>query len=379
MDGMRWLALALALISACDLEFNSRVCGTPGNQWTCAETLACADPPTYCGMPPAADQCAMLDDFMACDLPPADHAVCVSHTCTACTNDLAGCPTGGTWKEMTSPTQQTLRALWVGSVMDAYAVGDAGTFLHYDGQKWTTSSFPAPTASLVAIWGSETGGLVVLANDPPAIYRLSEGVWSVDMQPAGTVPVLFAGLWGSAETDEWAVGLGSVGALIEHYDGNSWTAMNAGTSNVLNAVWGSSADDVWAVGASGTILHYQQSTGWTLAMSPTTSNLNAIDGSSATVTFAVGDQTRGPTVLTLQTTWQVDTAPLVPSDALAVWVPTANQAFLAGDAGLIMQGPTPWMELTNPAAGPLRAIKGTDATNVWAAGERGLILHYTSE
>jgi hypothetical protein len=42
---------------------------------------------------------------------------------------------------------------------------------------------------------------------------------------------------------------------IVHYDGASWKPMDPGTTGVLNGVWGSSANDVWAVGDDGTILH----------------------------------------------------------------------------------------------------------------------------
>ena len=41
-----------------------------------------------------------------------------------------------------------------------------------------------------------------------------------------------------------------------HYDGNAWTEMDSGTEVVLQNVRGSSATDVFALGSSGTILHY---------------------------------------------------------------------------------------------------------------------------
>jgi hypothetical protein len=35
-----------------------------------------------------------------------------------------------------------------------------------------------------------------------------------------------------------------------------WSPMESGTQKMLNAVWGSSANDVFVVGTLGTILHY---------------------------------------------------------------------------------------------------------------------------
>ena len=76
------------------------------------------------------------------------------------------------------------------------------------------------------------------------------------------------------------------------YDGNGfaadWSAMTSGTTNNLNGLWGSSGSDVFAVGDSGTILHYD-GTAWSAVPSPTTDNLNGIWGNSATHAFAVGD------------------------------------------------------------------------------------------
>jgi len=61
------------------------------------------------------------------------------------------------------------------------------------------------------------------------------------------------GVWGSSGDDVFAVG-GS--GTIFHYDGSSWSSMTSGTSNSLLGVWGGSGSDVFAVGWGGTILHH---------------------------------------------------------------------------------------------------------------------------
>jgi len=60
-------------------------------------------------------------------------------------------------------------------------------------------------------------------------------------------------VWGSSANDIFAVGSGGT---ILHYNGSNWSAMTSGTIQGLNAVWGSSANDIFAVGSGGTILHY---------------------------------------------------------------------------------------------------------------------------
>src|SRR5215831_18736214 len=63
-------------------------------------------------------------------------------------------------------------------------------------------------------------------------------------------------IWGSEASDVWAVG--DSGTIL-HWDGSAWSSVSSGTTNALRAVWGSGASDVWAVGDFGTILHWDGS------------------------------------------------------------------------------------------------------------------------
>ena len=59
---------------------------------------------------------------------------------------------------------QDLRAVWGSSASDVWAVGDAGTMLHYDSKKWNT----LPTAidmHLWSIWGSGPDNIVATGAD----------------------------------------------------------------------------------------------------------------------------------------------------------------------------------------------------------------------
>src|SRR5262249_34224771 len=90
-----------------------------------------------------------------------------------------------------------------------WAVGAAGTILHWNGAAWS------PSAS-------------------------------------GTTAAL-EDVWGSASTDVWAVGNGA----ILHWDGAIWSNVVADLGPTLTTtslderrVWGTSATDVWAVGGA---------------------------------------------------------------------------------------------------------------------------------
>src|SRR5690606_31695193 len=60
-------------------------------------------------------------------------------------------------------------------------------------------------------------------------------------------------VWGASPDEVFAVGLSGV---IQRFDGTSWSVQATGTTSSLRDVWGSSEDDVWAVGGLGALLHY---------------------------------------------------------------------------------------------------------------------------
>lgn len=75
-------------------------------------------------------------------------------------------------------------------------------------------------------------------------------------------------IWGSSANDIWA---GGDGGTLLHYDGATWATVDSGTTEPLVSLWGSARNDVWAVTNDGvhkpdgtaihtsTILHYDGS------------------------------------------------------------------------------------------------------------------------
>lgn len=92
------------------------------------------------------------------------------------------------------------------------------------------------------------------------------------------------GIWGSAADDVFAVG---GGGLILHYDGTAWVRMTSGTSRDLYDVWGSGASHVIAVGAEGTVLRYDGANWTPISGLSALSNALSVWGTSPT-DFLVG-------------------------------------------------------------------------------------------
>ena len=78
------------------------------------------------------------------------------------------------------------------------------------------------------------------------------------MDLSGVTTQTLYGVWGSGPDNIFAVG--DSGTIL-HYNGTAWTAMDSGSTSNLKGVWGSALNDVYAVGDSGIILHYN-GTAW---------------------------------------------------------------------------------------------------------------------
>lgn len=131
---------------------------------------------------------------------------------------------------------------------------------HFDGQRWTIT--PSPNvAKVVNTYTSQANVL----NAVDAIS--SSNVWAVGYTAIST-------------------NLGSQ-SLVEHWDGRSWTVVPSpngvsplfGFYNFLNAVSGTAANDVWAVGWNGAVenqhratIQHWNGTAWSLVPAPVIGN-----------------------------------------------------------------------------------------------------------
>ncbi|WP_431286624.1 hypothetical protein [Roseateles chitinivorans] len=174
----------------------------------------------------------------------------------------------------------------------------------------------ATNDTLRVMWTSPSGHLWVASADgrvattaptgwqAPAdgsqYNTLAGATWSVTALPRergdGTPPNVTA-IWGSADDD---VHVGTFGGHLYRWDGRSWTQVRDGDGSsyqTIRAISGHGRDDVFAVGARDTLLHFDGSA-WTSLAVPGAPNagdaLNGIaclaDGS--TLICATGDQGR---------------------------------------------------------------------------------------
>lgn len=162
----------------------------------------------------------------------------------------------------------------------------------------------------------------------PGILHWDGTSWTA--RASGTTSYLYGGIWGSAANDVWAVG---DQGIILHWDGTSWTVKPSGLTGPLLGVWGSAANDAWAVSYAGTILHWNGSS-WSAKPSGTTNPL------------------------------------------FGIWASAANDAWAVGSFGTILHWDgISWTARTSGTTAHLRGVWGR-AGQVWIAGESGVILFH---
>lgn len=187
------------------------------------------------------------------------------------------------------------------------------------------------------------------------------------MEPQLLTAGLFRGVWGTADDDLFAVG-GS--GLLAHYDGSRWTPFDPpdGFDRDFHGVFGFSSDDVYAVGDRGTIVHFDGSD-WTRQETEgsLTRTLFAVWGSATDDIYASGEST---IVHFDGSTWSaVDDAPAAGVDWRGISGSSENEILVAGEGGFFQTAHFLHYDGTNWNEIPVPAVGGNTYLNtVWASG-----------
>jgi hypothetical protein len=191
----------------------------------------------------------------------------------------------------TTPTQN-LSAVWGASATDVWVVGEGGLILH-GSANGLMREISNTTENLTAVWGTAANEVWAVSALGTVLRREPTG-WTV--QATDLAARIFYGLWLAGRADVWVAG----DRVSLHNDGVAWAAA-PNPLDVATSIWGSASDDIWAVGRStapnATVISRFNGVQWLAVTSPATMPLQAVRGSSATNVWAVGN---GGTVLRLQ-------------------------------------------------------------------------------
>jgi hypothetical protein len=241
---------------------------------------------------------------------------------------------GTAWTDIPSGLKYTLYGVWGSGANDVWVVATTSIILHGTGiQNGTATWTNTPAEDLVfgpigkqtrAIWGSSADDVRlgsawfgVTTPDFNTVGNTGQLVKSVDADGGATWRPVVTGqaasttsIWGSSPTDVWMTGDNSqlanyergktmhgtlsdadAGSAYGQYaDSLTWTSVDSQSNVTLDSIWGSSAADVWAVGAVGTIRHIVPGDiRWEKVASPTIASLHSVWGTGPNDIWAVGD------------------------------------------------------------------------------------------
>jgi photosystem II stability/assembly factor-like uncharacterized protein len=210
-----------------------------------------------------------------------------------------------------------------------------------------------------------------LAPPPDLAHLLAWGP-----ETSGTT-VTLQGVWGRSADNLFIVG--DSGTILHSIDdGKTWSPQASGTAAGLKGVHGTPAtSDVFAVGAAGTLLHSADGMTWSAQASGTGKNLNAVCAGGGEQ-WVFGDGGLALHSLNLGATWTpVGTG--VGASLLGCRIVQPNDVFAVGTNGhLLHWDGAMWTTLTSGTSANLHRVWASSANNVFVTSDAG-ILHSTND
>jgi hypothetical protein len=209
-----------------------------------------------------------------------------------------------------------------------------------------------------------------------ALATLSLFLWITDVQASEETHTLPPGdflydIWGNSANDVFAVGKNGT---ILHYDSDRWMSMSRMTNKSLQSVWSNASDNVFVVGEDGIILHYDGFR-WTEMTSGTTNTLSSIWGSANNNIYAVGDN--GTMLHYDGNQWMTINSPTA-NNLLGIWGRSENDILAVGENSTIIHYDGSQWTANDGERNPNFSLVDVWATeNQWfVVGEEGTILHH---
>jgi hypothetical protein len=279
------------------------------------------------------------------------------------------------WCPSTTPAdpRRALTAVWGTSKNDVWAVGSAGTILHFDGSDWKSASVDT-TRTLFSVGGSGPDDVWVVGTYGTLYHGpgFDAGTANWKAVPivfyAGAAEKTLTSVWGASPDDIWIAGeslkIPSEAKAASQYriksldGGFGWEAISpCATCTFVSSVWGTSPSDVWSVGQGGKTFH--------------TSVARPVDGGDgdAGIVDAGGAVAPGWIGIDSQTK----------QDLLAVWGSSKDDIWTVGRRGTIrryLAGAPSWEVVQAGATEDLHGVWGSAEDDVWVVGDYGTILHF---
>jgi photosystem II stability/assembly factor-like uncharacterized protein len=277
----------------------------------------------------------------------------------------------GTWCRIELPSAPVaLNGIWGSGPEDVWVAGSPHITIHWDGKRFVRTTVDTRQA-LYGVWGSGKGDIWTFSTSRTMWHSQGfdgeDAGWSRSAETTdlndGGLPTPILAMWGTSASDVWAVGAGTLGIYGDQV-----------LPSVLHC-------DGWRDGEP----NWQPSgTSFGDAPSPEPFSFNAIHGNASSGVWIVGNggKTR------YSAGWNSDRAEWTPVNSNtsrnlnAVWCSPDADVWAAGEGGSMHRftraagGEYAELTVEVPTTAALRALWGFAADDVWAVGDAGTILHW---
>lgn len=203
----------------------------------------------------------------------------------------------------------------------------------------------------------------------PGVTCTGNGKYIWQIIESGTSADLY-GVWGSSSNDVIAVGSGGT---IVRYNGSSWNVTSSITSFTLYDVWGSASYDIFVVGAARTLLHHNGYS-WGFMNSPAAGDLYCIEGTAWNNVFAGGFGAIHYNGSVWSTSLGADRS------MTDIWVYSATEAFTVDSLGNVLHyDGANWSEIDFAVHTCLSGIWGSSPNDIFVLSAEGDVYHFNGE
>lgn len=237
------------------------------------------------------------------------------------------------------------------------------------------------------VWGLDENnvwavGYVELAEGSSGIIKWNGSNWSPFPSDRGVK----SGIFGFDFNNLIYVGESSNRGIIGRWNGVNWTLYDGdyfksqgNTVYPLKAVWGSSPEDVWAVGDRGTIVHWD-GVEWKKVESPVNDQvLTDIYGTSANniyaVAFSLTYQSKIIHYNGIKWIHITNQLPEPPGNLISLWIDKTGKGFVTGGWELEYDNGI-WSRIETGTTAAVNKIRGLNNTDVVLVGQESIVHHH---
>jgi hypothetical protein len=252
-------------------------------------------------------------------------------------------PPDARWQLVGEDRPSSLLAVWADGTENVWVVGGregiggSPVVLHHDVNGWAQLDSGVMNVDLWQVFGF-ADGTVFLAGSNGTILRYRAGAFDKLTTP-GT-DIVF-GLWGSSSNDVWAVGGQAAGSpFVWHYTGTAFEAVPGIPADLATGtVWkvtGRAANDVWMSCSRGIVLHWDGNALSSETIGATSESLFSIGCSATSCVTAGANVTNGVLYENNGSGW-VSNVPTTDGPAWRGVTPVTEQLRVVGAIGAVLE------------------------------------------